>query len=50
MSSRQLMEKGDPGASAKEQQEVSAPGKPLLSGGICYLLHRLLPWLLSPSL
>lgn len=38
------------GASAKEQQEVSAPGMPLLCGVICYLLHRLLPWTFSPCL
>lgn len=47
---RQLMENDDPGASAKEQQEVSAPGRPLLSGVICYLLHSLLPWPFSPAL
>lgn len=36
-------------ASANEQQEMSAPGVPLLCGVLCYLLHRLLSWTFSPS-
>lgn len=36
-------------APANEQQEMSAPGVPLLCGVVHYLSHRLLPGTFSPS-
>lgn len=46
---RQLMEEEDLQASANEQQEMNAPGVPLLCGVICNLLKRFQSWTLFPS-
>lgn len=46
---RQLMEE-DLQASANEQQEMNAPGMPLLWGVMCNLLQRFQSWTLFPSM